>query len=526
MEEVNQEFDMQGRRTLMHWALALVVLGVAWRTLRYFMQFPVWGDEAFLSLNFLDRGYHDLTRPLRFWQVAPVLFLWSELTAYRLLGASELALRLLPYLAGLGSLALFWKAARAALSPLASTLAIGLLAISYYPVRHCCEIKPYGFDLLFSLALLSPAICWIRRPGNLGPLLFLTFIVPLALGASYPVVFVAGGVSLALLPSIWRQAAWRGKALFASYNLLMLAAFLCYYLLAGSGQFVATGGTENPHWSDWFPPREPLALARWLFSVHAGNMMAYPLGAANGGSTLTLILCLAGVWHLWRSRDRELLILCLAPFGLTFVAAMMHRYPYGGSARVAQHLAPSICLLAGAGTAALIAWVGRARTECPRPGLAAIMVLALIGVVGIGRDLLKPYKTDGVHEARQMVHDLFASAGPDDQIVILNHLDDPRVNPTFEWYFRQQESRVSWGGRIDWKRLAATQGRVWCLSFDYAPSKLECLDSVLAQGKPALILSRHVDRTVSAERSDKPIEHVGFFCLVCTGPEDKSEPRP
>src|SRR6266852_7392220 len=116
-------------------ATTLVALGVLWRTVRYLCQFPIWGDEAFVCLNFLDRGYRELIEPLRFDQVAPLLFLWGEATIYRLLGSTELALRLLPFLAGLGSLVLFWRLAWSALPSRAALLATGILAIAYYPVR-------------------------------------------------------------------------------------------------------------------------------------------------------------------------------------------------------------------------------------------------------------------------------------------------------------------------------------------------------------------------------------------------------
>ena len=50
-------------------------------------------------------------------------------------------------------------------------------------------------------------------------------------------------------------------------------------------------------------------------------------------------------------RLEDLLLLLLTPFVLTFLAALAGKYPYGGSARIAQHLAPSLCLLAGTGAA-------------------------------------------------------------------------------------------------------------------------------------------------------------------------------
>src|SRR5437763_2262955 len=89
------------------WVLMLLTLGAAQRLVRYLLRFPVWGDEAFVCLNLMDRDYAGLTQRLRFDQVAPLLFLWGEEAAYWLLGGSELALRLLPLLAGLGSLLLF-----------------------------------------------------------------------------------------------------------------------------------------------------------------------------------------------------------------------------------------------------------------------------------------------------------------------------------------------------------------------------------------------------------------------------------
>ena len=58
--------------------------------------------------------------------------------------------------------------------------------------------------------------------------------------------------------------------------------------------------------------------------------------------------------YLWGTGRRSLLLMLTAPFVLTLIAAALRLYPYGGSARVAQHLAPPICLLAGMGIASLL----------------------------------------------------------------------------------------------------------------------------------------------------------------------------
>src|SRR5207248_6647902 len=122
----------------------------------------------------------------------------------------------------------------------------------------------------------------------------------------------------------------------------------------GRAQHAAMVEGSGGYWDAWFPPADLRRLPRWLLAVHAGNMLAYPAGGRDGGSALTLLLCLAGVAALAARRRRQLLLLLLTPFVLTFAAAALGKYPYGGSARVAQHLAPSVCLLAGAGAAALL----------------------------------------------------------------------------------------------------------------------------------------------------------------------------
>src|SRR5205807_6291561 len=95
-------------RRLDRWVLAFVILGLAARCVRYFLRFPLWEDECFLCANLIDRDFRGLTGPLNYHQAAPVLFLWMQLAVTKLLGFHELALRLIPFLAGLGCIVLFW----------------------------------------------------------------------------------------------------------------------------------------------------------------------------------------------------------------------------------------------------------------------------------------------------------------------------------------------------------------------------------------------------------------------------------
>lgn len=477
-------------RTLEAVLLAFLLLGVSWRVLRYALRFPFWGDEAYLILNFVDRDFAGLTQPLGLGQVAPILFLWSERAATLLLGGSELALRLLPLAAGLGALLLFRGFVRSSLSPLSGALAVAILSVSYYAVRHSCEVKPYALDLLFSLALLLPAARWLQEPHRAGFLGLLAAIVPVALAASYPSVFVAVSVSLVLLPVVWRLGNGKAWMLFVAYNVLLAAGFLAAYTLVGSAQFEAMGGTRNPYWGGSFPPREPLPFVRWMALIHTGNLFAYPVGARDGGSAVTFLLSLFGAWRLSRLRESRLLLLLTVPFGLTFLAAALRYYPYGGSARVAQHLAPSICVLAGVGLAALLGKSPGSATGRRRLTAVTLGLLGLVGVVGMLRDVRKPYKTPSDIFVRDLVDEIAAQADHEDQVVILN-LRQEVTPPGFEWYLRQRGAPLSWGGGIDRKRLQTTTRDIWFLSFGDPPVSRRALEARLRDAARPMVLQRH-----------------------------------
>ncbi|MFQ5807795.1 MAG: hypothetical protein ACE5I3_15215, partial [Phycisphaerae bacterium] len=68
--------------------LGLVLLGLAWRALRYALGFPIWDDEAFVAVNFLERDFLGMIKPLIYGQIVPLGFMWANLAISRLLGVS------------------------------------------------------------------------------------------------------------------------------------------------------------------------------------------------------------------------------------------------------------------------------------------------------------------------------------------------------------------------------------------------------------------------------------------------------
>jgi hypothetical protein len=433
-------------RSMRRVALWLVGLGLAARLVRYAVNAPIWGDEAMLGHNLLHRDFAGLTGALDRLQVAPVLFLWVERAVVLVLGSSEWALRLVPFLAGLAALLAFWDFARRVVSPTAAALAVGTLAVARWPVFMSATLKPYSCDLLWSAVLLALAVRWRQWPDRLWPLALLAAVVPVALGSSFPSVFVAGGVALYLLPAVWRHPDRRARALFAAYGLLMLGAFAVEYWLTLRAQATPQGAAlaayMNDYWSNGFPPAAPPAFLRWLAATHTGRLMAFPIGDAGGLSTVSFLVFLAGVWVSWRSGRRALLVLCLAPFALNFAAAVAHRYPYAACCRLSQHLAPAICLMIGVGWAALLEWLApRLRLRRRWVGAGALL-LAAFALGQMVFDVASPANDRHSVWCRQIGREIGRHLEPGD-VLVVGSLTGERLE-SFDWYLDRLGYPVTW----------------------------------------------------------------------------------
>ena len=443
------------------WFWTLLILGVVLRLLRYLLRFPLWEDEAGLSANLLERGYRELLQPLNFNQIAPTLFLWGQLALVRLLGFSEYALRLIPFLCSMGSLLLFGHVARRLLRGVTLVVAVGLFAVSYPLARYAAEAKPYACDLFLALAMLALVVEWLRRPGQDRWLWALAAIVGPAVGYSYAAVFVAGGMSLVVAwrlcarhaprdrcPHAEREKYLRGWLPWAVFNLLLAASFAALMLVNRSAVSGAERQSMDQYWVDSFPPlAHPWKLFVWFLEIHCGGMLGYPVGGPNWGSAISFLLCLAGAAILVRRRQGFLLVVLLAPLPLNFVAAAMHRYPYGGHPRMTLFMAPAFCILIGLGMtggaalaaalrARLTRWAtsqGSRHTPCAdqdgtrrvpttyvRTAVLALLGLFLVIAAGIlFRDLWYPYKSGTTLRAKEFAQWFWTDLAEESELVCL-----------------------------------------------------------------------------------------------------------
>ncbi len=377
-------------RVLRALVLAFVALGLLARAVRYLPAWEPWGDETALMANVIQRSYADLLAPLDYQQVAPVGYLWAAKAMTQLLGVHELSLRGIAFVASVLTLLLMVRIARAATQGWATLLAVGILAVSNYHVRHAAEMKQYALEALVTAALIALGLATARaRAAAAWGLLALT---PLAMFFSLPAVFVLGGLALALLPEIYRRGSARWWGWYGAFLACIGVSFLALYLAVLQPQFARHFTAMDQHWGDQMPRFASLTdLARWLVRSATGSIFAHPLGGENGESIPFVVLFWVGVAAMWRGRDFYFLRLLAGVFALAILAALLRKYPLGGHPRTALYLSPLVIVPIAAGAAWLIRWSARDARATLHRGVVALAVLAVIGVAGIAKDLAKPY---------------------------------------------------------------------------------------------------------------------------------------
>jgi 4-amino-4-deoxy-L-arabinose transferase-like glycosyltransferase len=480
------------RKRLFLFGVCLVTINILWRLARYALHFPLWPDEGMVAMNFVDHGFWDIANPARHYyvQIAPLFFWWAELAVTKIMGLSDWSLRFLPFAAGICGMLLFYRLSTKLLPAREALLAVAIFASSYCPVRSTTEVKPYSLDLLASVIIMSLGLWLWRQRTSIRAWLAFAFACSLALWCSFTSVFVAGGVMLALLPPILRAGEWRWIKFWIATGVVITASFVLSLLVFTLPMKNAMGFLYGM-WASDFPPLDrPWVIPWWLLTTHSGILLAYPFGGENFRSSFTLILVITGVLVLWR-RDRWKLWFLLAPAALSLLAAFLMLYPYGGSDRINQHLAPAICLLAGVGLMGLL----KASFTAKRIPSVMVFVVATFGAIAVSSavyDVVKPYYTKYDALRRDALVEVARLSKPGDIWVVANSVYPSCKSSTgykifshssLEFYFHAlAPCKVVWDHPSEASAQPSPGATVWLLHHSCPPVygvKPEELDTLL-----------------------------------------------
>lgn len=137
----------------------IIGLGVFIRLYQFFVNRSLYHDEALLARNINDLSFGELTGILEFNQAAPFAFLWLTKVSVMFLGNIEYAFRLIPLIAGITSIFLFYKISKNYFKHPFLLIALAFFAFNNHLIFYSISFKQYGIDaflgLLITYALYS-----------------------------------------------------------------------------------------------------------------------------------------------------------------------------------------------------------------------------------------------------------------------------------------------------------------------------------------------------------------------------------
>lgn len=331
-------------------------------------------------------------------QSTPVLFLLLERAVAAILGASEVTLRLVPWLAAIAAAFLFADLVRRLFPLPLSLLAVTLFSANYWDVKYAQQVKQYGTDLFASVLCL-----WLICVACASPRF--TFKARLVFGCGVLLCYFSAP-SVFWLPSLAVAVAAAPLATFdlrhpvRQLTSRKIRIFTISVLLFGS----AVG-------ADWLLFAQPnhLAMVRhsWGASFHAylGQQSSLPRFVHTVASLIIprisswstgLAWCLAA-WiaigavliaiAAWRRDPRGLPLLLAGPVPIlaAIAASFLHQYPLLDYPRLLLWALPCCCLLLCFALDSACKWVLRPGLLNPHaPTLGALVFCLLIAGASYG----------------------------------------------------------------------------------------------------------------------------------------------
>lgn len=283
------------------WFLAAVIVAVAiGLVLRFVTVSDLWLDEA-LTVNIARRPLGDLTELLRHDGGPPlyyvVLHYWLKV-----FGDSDVAVRSLSGVIGVGAVAMCWPAAAGlggsdpARRRWLATTAVLVMATSAYAIRYSNEARMYMLEVALVLAGYLALRASLARP-KLGRLVGVGMVTAALLYTQYWSFYLVAVVGIGLVGAVV-AARRRGATTTAPRHALLAVAIGCLAFVPWIPTFVDQATHTGTPWSAASVPLSALAVT---FEGFAGGEHADAV-VVELGFGVVVLLALFGVarsrWHI------------------------------------------------------------------------------------------------------------------------------------------------------------------------------------------------------------------------------------
>ena len=330
--------------------LLIILFGVLLRLKGLLINPSMWHDECALGWNIKFKTYSDFLGILRFMQMAPPFFMVATKLMTKILGFSDIVLRLLPFFAGISSIVAFYLLASKTLkSKFAVICAVFFFAINQQLINYSFEFKPYNFDVLFTIICLLFFIKLNIEKLSMKKILFYGILLSLVPWFSFVSIFIIAGGFLNLntiKPEVLKNVNWlsfpphlRGRVRVGGLQLLLalpiIISGLVYLKLYLVNNYIG-GSHMISYWQNSFVTSNP------FFFLHLAVENLKYFFFPSKYALFMLILLTWGTVIFLREKS-QFINISLTSFILLIIASFLHFYPFAN--RLVLLLLPIFLLL-------------------------------------------------------------------------------------------------------------------------------------------------------------------------------------
>ena len=401
---------------------------------------------------------------------APPLFVLL-IAAMVKVATSELALRVIPCIAGIALIPAVYLLARRYLDKPWAVAASALVALSPTQVIYSQQVREYSLAALLAAALTLATQAFMDRPER-RQTLTLAAVTVVALFTQYGLALLAA--ALAVVTVLWlvrsRQPAriWGRWALVQVAALATVAAIvplgLASQLESGKGgvtsasSYLASGYWDRTTESPW-----GFVISR----TENLSQFAFP-------GMIFVFLLLTGILSAARDRSaRPALAVAVASLAIAIVAALVHAYPFGGIRQVI-FLTPMLYVMAAVGAAA----IGTASQRW-QPLVVIAGLIAFVGLKGVRSH----YIDIGYEPIPPLIAEFARDREPGDELYV-----SERTISAFRYYNRA--SKLDWHAGLHFRRSDSAKAFVQLDSLIERPGRLWLLFSSVQSQQGQVLFDR------------------------------------
>lgn len=383
----------------------VVLLGVLLRLKGLLSNPSLWHDECALAWNIKFKTYPELFGILRFLQVSPPFFLVLTKLITKILGVSEISLRLLPFVIGIGSIvAFYFLSVKVIKSKAVALWAVFFFVTNQVLINYSFEFRSYGLDAFFGIICLLFFMNLDLEKLNIKKAALYGVLLSLVPWFSFTSIFVIAAGSINIFLKIIKAKNKNFHFPFSIFHFPLLISGLIYLKIYLLTNYSGTHMVND--WQNSFLTFSPLFCLSLL--INNLKYFFFPMPFVLFG----LILFFWGITIFYREKS-EFFKVSIAGIALFAVASLLHIYPF--STRLILFLLPVFLLF-------MVKPLDSALSS-NKIKLSVVLLMVFFTfypqVVAINKFIHTKEISRGEHP-REMMEILIKKIKPDDKIFVAN----------------------------------------------------------------------------------------------------------